>query len=163
MVLNLKPLFIGDDNCMQLDNSLKLEGGERELSFLYGRLVQVIGTIESKTGIVTLSIRCEVDFSELCDRCGVEFNRPYSVEINRVLVTMLHGEDNDSLLAVEDMQLDLSELIRTEMILNLPMKHLCKPDCKGICYQCGSNLNEGDCGCDRRKVDPRLEALKALL
>ena len=40
---------------------------------------------------------------------------------------------------------------------------LCKPDCKGLCPQCGKNLNEGKCGCSARQVDPRLEILKKLI
>jgi len=44
---------------------------------------------------------------------------------------------------------DLSEMVRHEILLNLPMKPLCSHDCKGLCPVCGANLNEGDCGCDR--------------
>lgn len=42
--------------------------------------------------------------------------------------------------------LDLTEDIRQEIILEYPLKLLCKPDCKGLCQICGKNLNEGECG-----------------
>ena len=44
----------------------------------------------------------------------------------------------------------------------LPMKPLCKPDCKGLCPSCGKDLNLGACGCTHETIDPRWEALKAL-
>ena len=59
--------------------------------------------------------------------------------------------------------IDLDELVMSDLLLTLPMKHLCREDCKGLCAQCGKNLNEGDCGCIKKPVDPRLEALRKLL
>jgi uncharacterized protein len=43
------------------------------------------------------------------------------------------------------------------------MQARCKPDCKGLCAQCGQNLNEGQCDCDAEPIDPRLAPLRALL
>ena len=61
------------------------------------------------------------------------------------------------------MKLDLNELVYSEVIVSLPMKHLCKDDCKGICVKCGKNLNEGRCDCPEKEIDPRLSALAELL
>ncbi|MGB9809870.1 MAG: YceD family protein, partial [Caldanaerobacter sp.] len=49
------------------------------------------------------------------------------------------------------------------VILSLPMKFLCKEDCKGLCPICGTNLNYGSCSCKREDIDPRLEVLSKLL
>ena len=57
---------------------------------------------------------------------------------------------------------DFSELVRQLLILNVPPRSLCQPDCLGLCPQCGQNLNEGHCQCHQRQVDPRLEPLKRL-
>ena len=64
---------------------------------------------------------------------------------------------------VEGETFDLDEIIREELILNMDMTVLCSEDCKGLCPRCGKNLNEGDCGCDRTEVDPRLAKLTQLL
>jgi len=61
-----------------------------------------------------------------------------------------------------DEQIDLNELLREQFYLALPMKPLCQEDCKGLCSQCGTNLNTGTCSCAAEWVDPRLAALKAL-
>jgi uncharacterized protein len=62
-----------------------------------------------------------------------------------------------------DDQIDLNELVREQFYLALPMKPLCVETCKGLCSQCGINLNTGTCTCDVRWEDPRLAALKGLV
>ena len=61
---------------------------------------------------------------------------------------------------IEGFSLDTDALINNEIIVNWPMKVLCKPDCRGICKVCGKNLNEGDCGCDTFVPDPRMAVIK---
>ena len=71
------------------------------------------------------------------------------------------AEEFDKSEAVDDL-LDVTELLRDELLAAQPMKNLCKADCKGLCPVCGANLNDGDCGCDKHIADPRLAALKDL-
>ena len=61
-----------------------------------------------------------------------------------------------------DDQIDLNQLLREQFYLALPMKPLCREDCKGLCAQCGTNLNVGSCDCAPVWEDPRLAALKGL-
>ena len=61
-----------------------------------------------------------------------------------------------------DDQIDLAELMREQFYLALPMKPLCRDDCRGLCPQCGTNLNAGTCDCSPVWEDPRLAALKAI-
>jgi uncharacterized protein len=60
-------------------------------------------------------------------------------------------------------ELDLAPLIRELAWLAIPMKHLCDPECKGLCPHCGVNLNDEPCQCEEIRVDPRLAPLKELL
>ena len=53
--------------------------------------------------------------------------------------------------------------MREQLYLALPMKPLCREDCRGLCAECGANLNLTTCGCARRWEDPRLAGLRALL
>ena len=59
-----------------------------------------------------------------------------------------------------DEQIDLNEMMREQFYLTLPMKPLCRDDCKGLCAQCGTNLNTATCDCAPEWEDPRLAALK---
>ena len=83
--------------------------------------------------------------------------------INRVAVNQLEVEEDYEILLIPDEKLDLYEFCFGEILLSLPMKHLCSEDCKGICLNCGKNLNEGSCGCVTKSIDPRLEVLATLL
>ncbi len=58
--------------------------------------------------------------------------------------------------------LDLEAFLWEEFFLALPMKPLCRPDCKGLCPKCGKNLNEGPCACAHKEEDPRFAALRQL-
>ena len=56
--------------------------------------------------------------------------------------------------------IDLDPIIREQVLLALPMHAVCGEDCRGLCGMCGQNLNEAACGCESRRVDPRLAVLK---
>ena len=72
----------------------------------------------------------------------------------------LHASDIDAEV-YENQQIDLTQSIRDSILLSVPVTCLCKEDCKGICSQCGKNLNQGLCKCSNKSfVDPRLEVLK---
>ena len=61
-----------------------------------------------------------------------------------------------------DDQLDLAAMVETETTLALPMKPLCRSDCRGLCPACGSNRNLVACACPERPPDPRLGGLRGL-
>jgi uncharacterized protein len=58
---------------------------------------------------------------------------------------------------------DLQPLVSEAVLLEEPLRVLCRPDCRGICPSCGKDLNEGPCGCEEHEVDPRLTPLSQLL
>ena len=72
----------------------------------------------------------------------------------------LHASDIDAEV-YENQQIDLTQSIRDSILLAVPVICLCKENCKGICSQCGKNLNQGLCNCENESfTDPRLESLK---
>jgi uncharacterized protein len=71
-------------------------------------------------------------------------------------------EDDFSTAFYENDEIDLVQMMREQFYLSLPMKPLCRPDCQGLCPQCGTNLNRGTCDCKRTWEDPRFAALKSL-
>ncbi|MCS7233086.1 MAG: DUF177 domain-containing protein [Synergistetes bacterium] len=108
-----------------------------------------------------------------CSRCLELFSFPVKVEFE---VEYRRGEEQftsskERSLNEDDFRIsyfageniDIEGDIRQFIILSIPMKPLCKEDCKGLCPVCGKNLNEGDCGCERDVEDPRWSALKGLM
>ena len=56
----------------------------------------------------------------------------------------------------------LEDVLREQVLLSLPVRTLCKPDCKGLCPRCGQNRNSQACSCEEGPSDPRWEALAGL-
>lgn len=72
-------------------------------------------------------------------------------------------EDDLETAFYHDEAIDLGQMMREQLYLALPMKPLCQEGCRGLCPECGINLNQTTCTCERRWVDPRLEGLRTLV
>ena len=98
-----------------------------------------------------------------CDRCLTEVEVPIDVSFEKEVDMKLSAEgridDLDETDFINGYNLDTDKLVYGELLVNWPMKTLCKPDCKGICRKCGKNLNEGSCGCDTVELDPRMAVI----
>jgi uncharacterized metal-binding protein YceD (DUF177 family) len=96
-----------------------------------------------------------------CSRCLDEASVALTVPVEELYV--YPPEPGEISTIAEDGILDIGPLLREEIILNTPIGVLCKPDCAGLCPNCGANLNEGPCDCERDPIDPRLAALRGLI
>lgn len=101
-----------------------------------------------------------------CDRCNDEFEMELETKFELIyLVSDTEKEsDNISLKYInsETDKIDISNEVRDYCLLANPLKKLCSDDCKGLCFKCGANLNNTECGCDRDKVDSVWEPLLKL-
>ena len=90
-----------------------------------------------------------------CDRClePVSLRVPFDFEED-----ISSEEEKESISDI----LVLDDIVVRSIIANLPMKVLCKEDCRGLCPACGKNLNEGSCKCDTSYINPKFESLRAL-
>lgn len=158
MVLDLKLLFAGGD---PVDIDYRFTPSQEDISGISE--VRVSGGLKGISSVVYMKLRAQFSLARDCDRCTSEFVREYDIPVDHVLVTSINNEDNDELIVVEDFTLDLDELVLSDIQLALPMKHLCAPDCRGLCPHCGANLNLGNCGCSKNEIDPRLEILRRLI
>ena len=70
------------------------------------------------------------------------------------------GDDDASASYYEDQTIDLAQVVREQFYLALPMKPLCREDCRGLCPVCGINRNTDTCSCQSEWVDPRMDALR---
>ena len=98
-----------------------------------------------------------------CDRClaDVEVRIPLSISREVDMKQTAEGriEDLDETDFIIGYNLDTEKLVYGELLVNWPMKTLCREDCKGICRKCGKDLNEGPCGCDTVELDPRMAVI----
>lgn len=147
MILDLKRLFGTENGSLPISYSLDLSDVEFSGEFPLKQPVNIVGEVKNKSGLVTLTLNVNYSYTAPCDRCTKECSEERSLSYVRNLATHIEGEDSDSILTVADYKLNLDELCREEVILDVPTKHLCKEDCKGICFGCGQNLNDGECRC----------------
>lgn len=110
-------------------------------------------------GNVSLSIQAP------CSRC-VE---AVKIELNPLISLVLSPRDKvkdeeDDLEheTYQDDEIDLSDYLREQVAISLPVKVVCSEDCKGLCTSCGINLNIENCTCDSEQIDPRFAVLKDL-
>lgn len=120
---------------------------------------------------VMIEGRAETTATLGCSRCLNHFSFPVDITFNTEYIPFREtGQESEHELTSEELdistytndQIDLTEVVRGHILLFLPMKPLCNAQCKGICSQCGINLNEGSCECRSDNIDPRLEPLKKL-
>lgn len=104
---------------------------------------------------VTLSIPCGRCLEEVPTQICFDIDKKLDIQDNVLVDDEM--EENDYLIGFE---LDVDKLVYAEILVNWPMKVLCKEDCEGICNVCGANLNKGDCGCQRTELDPRMAAIQ---
>ncbi|MBQ3444685.1 MAG: DUF177 domain-containing protein [Selenomonadaceae bacterium] len=112
--------------------------------------IKIVGEVEDAGRCYVVRGRIECTKSFTCDRCLAQATENQIHEFD---------EELDKAEAIDEV-LDVTELLRDILLAAQPMKNLCKADCKGLCPVCGANLNEGECGCKRFIVDPRLAALE---
>ena len=98
-----------------------------------------------------------------CVRCLEPATTPISMQVDDLFYYPPHTAPEGEYAIGEDGFIDLAPLVRELAVLETPIQPVCRPDCQGLCIECGQNLNEGDCGCESDPIDPRLSALQQLL
>ena len=105
--------------------------------------------------------RCLEDMQQALDfRFSEEYYQTVAVNTGAALPK---PEDPEAFLIDETHKLDLADAMREYALLEVPMLPLCRPDCKGLCPECGTNLNDETCDCQPDQADERLAVLKQLL
>lgn len=123
--------------------------------------VDVKGIITKKGSIYILKGELSTVLSLSCDRCLKKFDYPIHAKFDREFSSEKDNqEDEEDNIKISNSILDLTDVVAETIYLELPMKHLCHDECKGICVVCGQDLNEKACGCSNDNIDPRLESLK---
>jgi uncharacterized protein len=124
------------------------------------------GDVYRVTGTVHGTLRLE------CGRCLEPFDVPVDANFELRYVPAAEnagegerevGDDDLTTAYYREHAIDLGDLMREQFQLALPMKPLCSEACKGLCPQCGANLNTNPCDCKQSWIDPRLKGLSELL
>lgn len=139
--------------------------------------LELEGPIKAKFKLTNVSSRIMVDggvqatVKLACGRCAETFVTPLDVKVEEHFIDEDSSEVPDdenvnledlNIFTYRDDRIEFDEIIRQNLLAAMPVKPLCQEDCKGLCDQCGANLNQGSCDCSGEEIDPRWSALLKL-
>ncbi|MBN1318315.1 MAG: DUF177 domain-containing protein [Anaerolineales bacterium] len=126
------------------------------------RLNGVLEMTRTQQGIwVTGKLDCGIEAA--CARCLEPFSNNLQVRLEEMFYYPPSKAMNPTDYRIaEDGTMNLVGPIREQLLIAIPIRALCRPDCKGLCIHCGQNLNEGECDCQEQVIDPRMAELLKL-
>lgn len=164
---------------------VNLEHGRADFAHVYqpdelgsfDERVSLVGPVEVKGKVrvvgpeVFVNGHVETRAQVECDRCLKQVELPVDADFD---LQYIPGEEYESSAVAELTDevmsvsvfdgdaIDVDEIVKEQILLAVPTRVVCQPDCKGICPVCGSDKNTGECDCESTEIDPRWAALKNL-
>ncbi len=167
MKLPLNPLAQGHTPVQQAEPA---EGYDLSEWFVPQGPLRIDLDAERRGDQITVNGEIRVETVTPCSRCAAPVTGSLSASL--LVFADRRGSDSardeaalaeeGSVLYHDGIELDLGEAIREAVILEVPQTTLCRPDCRGLCPNCGQDLNESECACAAGPTDPRWEALKEI-
>lgn len=161
MSIDLSRFFDEDISSIPIRESLNFESIDfdgRNIEFV--EPIKVIGNIYRVGQDKYLDVEINYSYRESCGRCLESFTKSQTTGLSGKLTDDTDEDSEEELVYYDGEILDLTSDVRSMVLLDLPMKPICKDDCQGLCPVCGIDKNKEDCDCVVDTVDPRLAKLK---
>lgn len=149
----------GASLAMDFDEVHAVDGQLME-GYNLSRPISFNGNLTNIDGILEFDGWLKTGYKVICYRCLKEIERQLDIKVNESIMNGKSNIDELDAYTYTGNSLVLNKIIEDNIILNLPMKQVCTPDCKGLCQKCGDNLNEGPCNCKVDFMNPQMESLK---
>ena len=165
MLLNLSDVLSEQHKPIDTTVDLSMDAyqeGSASYPFVHKNPVHII--IEHVKGRELL-IKADTSLQVLipCDRCLQPVEIVLDLQVERhvnLLPDAVLSDELDESNFIDGYNLDVDQLLHSEMLTVWPAKVLCDIECQGICSVCGQNLNEGNCNCEDTGLDPRMSAIR---
>ena len=151
MLINLKELASGRESEITFDYNMDLSEEEVNFDRPFKNPVRVWGRV-ADTGVLVFEAHVNTVMKPRCARCGREFEREKDLDIRFILSRSDKDSDTDDIFVVRSDHLETDDIVVPELILSMDMAEYCDPDCKGVCFRCGKNLNDGPCDCEEGQL-----------
>jgi uncharacterized protein len=148
---------VGDGRSFDFDHASLRVGEDLDIQNLRGS-VHMTRTGQGVYANGQLQAKIQLD----CVRCLTTFDQALRFKLDDLFSYPPEKASDRTLSVSMNGILDLNPLFREYLLLDIPLQPVCQQDCKGLCAECGLNLNEGECDHPLTDVDPRLEVLKTL-
>lgn len=166
MLINLSDIMTINGNIFESKipiemNNFKLNGIEYE--FKTKNPLELIITYKGKKKLI-IEGKTKISLMIPCSRCLKDVEVAFNINIYKHIdFNSVNIDDIEELKEssyIKGYDLDVDCLVYEEILIDFPLKVLCKEDCKGICEVCGINLNEGSCDCEKKSLDPRMSVIQ---
>ncbi|NTV90874.1 MAG: DUF177 domain-containing protein [Clostridiales bacterium] len=149
---------------IELDfNETLFNGNEPAEGIKIEKPVRFKGMLTNVNGMLQLTGKLNFEYKIGCFRCLKDLEEDMEVKIGESYVNgKQQAEELDAYTYAGNL-LDLDKAIEDNIVLNLPMRKLCRHDCKGLCRICGADLNEMQCGCTDGSTNPQMDKLRDYL
>ena len=171
MVLNISSLLSGEKSRLEIDYTLDvsadgMEGAVNLSGVSFPSPAKVIGVITDNAGYMRLTLSVTLPYETVCARCACEVKGEFAIDFERTVVPKGMVDDaeekEEEFVVVENGLLDIDEQLSEILLLDFPTRVLCKEDCKGLCHKCGKDLNEGECSCPTKEINPAFAKLLSM-
>lgn len=161
MICDLTTVLNNDGASLSISHALDVAQETEGLGICFLSPVSVTGTLVCRSNVLELSAHVAGEMTTNCARCLKPLSIPVSFDFEETLVQEgADIPDRDSVIVFSGTTVDLSDIVLSNLLLNLSSKYVCSDSCRGLCQHCGADLNKGDCTCKTDEIDPRWEILK---
>lgn len=163
MKIDLKKLNTSSQASIPFEETIDLTDEKLYGAKPFQSPVHIKGEVSNDSGVLRLTGTIDTIYSTECARCLKPLSIPLSAKADMILSDDSEAEEEDDLFVLTSDSVDPADVLVPALILQVQMTYLCKEDCKGLCPHCGADRNVTDCDCDKKQIDPRFAALRALL
>ena len=161
MLLDISDVLKKPDSQIDVNCDVCVDDKEFENALItFDKPLKVCGKVRNFGGVVMLDAKVSGEYNAVCDRCGG--NSVFEIEFDFSEGFSKTPDEDEEIMLLADENINISEAVLRNVFMNLPMKHICSQDCKGICPKCGTNLNEAQCDCEDDSWNPQFDILKGL-
>ncbi len=156
----------GAKDYSEIDILMSLDSAESQHGQInFSTQLRLTGTLSYEKGLVILSGFIEGQGEIACGSCLEFFGFSIRADIREIYYSQLStgSQPDEEWIHFKGNTIDIVSEVEKSVLLSLPMRIICSEGCRGLCSNCGHNLNLGQCGCNNDDIDIRLAALKELL
>ncbi|MCS7314934.1 MAG: DUF177 domain-containing protein [Bryobacterales bacterium] len=171
MFLSIQELVLRDLPIAEVFSPGAVDYFDAHLRQVSDLVVRGVAILRQPTMEILVKGHLSVEMQADCDRCLEPASFPLSLDFDLVYQPLPAAMPEEVVLSPEETEIafyrglgiELADVVREQVLLALPMRRVCRPDCRGICPVCGGNRNLVNCGCRQEWVDDRWAALRNLV
>ena len=165
MKISLLEFIEGKEKRVEIEKNFDEDFNINNLKFI--NTISILLQLYKVDDDISGSIKIKYEYTEECSRCLKKYKNVIEKEEDLFISSeRISLEDKDAdvfYIQLKNGYIEIDDVVEEIFHINRPIKPLCDENCKGLCPECGTNLNDEKCDCDTEEIDPRMEQLKDLL